>query len=277
VREIVRALLDALDCAHSHGVWHRDVKPANLIVTTRGEIKLTDFGIARLQDMSLTLVNSTIGTPGYMAPEQYIGEAIDHRVDIFAAGVLLYRLLTGVAPFVGSPETVMYKILNENPRPPSSVQPGRVAAPFDAVIARAMAKAADQRYPSARAFREALDLLPAANPTAAPGAYGPTVDATIVRPTGYPARPPSLPGTGGSGSGSGGVGLGVGSQVCAVSDAMKTQTVALLTRHLGPVARVVVKRAGESASSREDFIARVLDTVAPAEKAALRRALEVIH
>jgi serine/threonine-protein kinase len=83
----------------------------------------------------------------------------------------------------------------------------------------------------------------------------------VVLPTGYPTAPPA---TGGTHAG-------------LVSDSLKTQTIALLTRHLGPVARVVVKRAGESASSREDFIARVLDTVAPAEKAALRRALEVIH
>ncbi|MEO8804950.1 MAG: serine/threonine-protein kinase, partial [Burkholderiaceae bacterium] len=96
---IMDQLLDALDCAHNHQVWHRDIKPANLIITATGQLKVADFGIARIENRALTQVDSIIGTPGYMAPEQYVGEAIDHRVDIFAAGVLLYRLLSGEAPF----------------------------------------------------------------------------------------------------------------------------------------------------------------------------------
>ncbi|MGL6109795.1 MAG: serine/threonine-protein kinase, partial [Rubrivivax sp.] len=118
VQRITVELLDALECAHRHGVWHRDIKPGNLILTRTGQVKLADFGIARIENQSLTQVASTIGTPGYMAPQQYTGEGVDHRADLFAAGVLLYRLLTGVQPFTGSPETLMYKILNEHPRPP---------------------------------------------------------------------------------------------------------------------------------------------------------------
>ncbi|MBK9575233.1 MAG: serine/threonine protein kinase [Rhodoferax sp.] len=99
ILRVMHQLLDALEYAHSQGVWHRDIKPANLIITSAGQLKVTDFGIARIESAALTQVTSTIGTPGYMAPEQYIGESFDHRVDIFAAGVLLYRMLAGQPPF----------------------------------------------------------------------------------------------------------------------------------------------------------------------------------
>ncbi|MCV2355936.1 serine/threonine protein kinase [Paucibacter sp. B2R-40] len=156
---VMEQLLDALDCAHRHGVWHRDVKPANLILTAQGQVKLTDFGIARIENMGLTQVSSMIGTPGYMAPEQYIGEGIDHRADLFAAGVLLYRLLTGVLPFTGSVETVMYKIMNEQATPPSQLskdgQAGRVEF-YDALLHKALIKDANKRFQSAAEFRQAL-------------------------------------------------------------------------------------------------------------------------
>src|SRR5262245_15040139 len=116
---VMQQLLDALACAHRAGVWHRDIKPANLIMTASGQLKLTDFGIARIENASLTQVTSVIGTPGYMAPEQYVGQGITHQVDLFAAGVLLYRMLTGIAPFAGPPEVAMYKILHEDPPAPS--------------------------------------------------------------------------------------------------------------------------------------------------------------
>ncbi len=157
--QIMEQLLAALECAHRHGVWHRDVKPANLILTAQGQVKLTDFGIARIENIGLTQVSSMIGTPGYMAPEQYVGEGIDHRADLFAAGVLLYRLLTGVLPFTGSVETVMYKILNEQAKPPSQLgqgkQVGRESA-YDALLQKALAKDAGHRYQSAGDFRQAL-------------------------------------------------------------------------------------------------------------------------
>ncbi|MGS0755303.1 serine/threonine-protein kinase [Roseateles sp. GG27B] len=115
--KLMLQLLDALEYAHARGVWHRDIKPANLIVTSEGQLKITDFGIARIESAAITQVVSTIGTPGYMAPEQYIGEQFDHRVDVFAAGVLLYRLLTGKAPFAGTGESVMYHIMHTQPQP----------------------------------------------------------------------------------------------------------------------------------------------------------------
>jgi serine/threonine protein kinase len=149
-------LLAALDCAHRHGVWHRDIKPANLLVTNTGQLKLTDFGIARIESVVLTQISSTIGTPGYMAPEQYIGEGVDHRIDIFAAGALLYGMLVGHPPFQGSPETVMYKVVNDQPTPPSQVAEAGRPAFYDAILARALAKKPEQRYASAAEFRAAL-------------------------------------------------------------------------------------------------------------------------
>jgi serine/threonine-protein kinase len=149
-------LLAALDCAHKHGVWHRDIKPANLIVTNAGQLKVTDFGIARIESVVLTQITSTIGTPGYMAPEQYIGEGVDHRIDVFAAGALLYGMLVGHPPFQGSAETVMYKVVNEHPVPPSKVPDAARPEFYDAIVAKALAKKPEQRYASVAEFRTAL-------------------------------------------------------------------------------------------------------------------------
>jgi serine/threonine protein kinase len=185
VRRIMDQLLDALECAHRAGVWHRDIKPANLILTAAGQVKLTDFGIARIENIGLTQVASMIGTPGYMAPEQYIGEGIDHRADLFAAGVLLYRLLTGVQPFSGAAETVMYKIMNEQPKPPSEVSGGGLSGVYDALMLKALAKGAENRFQSAQAFRQAL-LASATHPQAAyPGGAN---DATVIVPQSHWVR-----------------------------------------------------------------------------------------
>ena len=156
VLSIMNQLLDALDCAHRNGVWHRDIKPANLLLTANGELKVTDFGIARIENAGLTQVSSVIGTPGYMAPEQYIGDDVDHRADLFAVGVLLYHLLAGRAPFTGRPDQVMYQVLNEEAAPPSSVASQARHEAYDAVVSQAMAKHLHQRFASAAEFRQAL-------------------------------------------------------------------------------------------------------------------------
>ncbi len=153
---VMDQLLDALDCAHAAGVWHRDIKPANLIITATGRVKVTDFGIARIENAGLTLVNSQIGTPGYMAPEQYSGEGVDHRADLYAAGVLLYRMLTGRKPFEGGAASVMFKVMSTDPTPPSQVDDCGRPSSFDAIVAKALARQPADRYPSAAAFRRAL-------------------------------------------------------------------------------------------------------------------------
>ena len=183
VLAVMDQLLDALSVAHGQGVWHRDIKPANLIVTKQGQVKLTDFGIARLEDANLTQVSSMIGTPAYMAPEQFTGKGIDHRADLFACGVLLYRMLTGRRAFTGATQEVMYKILNEDPPPPSVVTKGLRPAAYDAVVARAIAKNPADRYVDAGAMRAALQALSRAPAT--PGAK-----ATVILPI---ARDGELP------------------------------------------------------------------------------------
>ncbi|MGH8648871.1 MAG: serine/threonine-protein kinase, partial [Burkholderiales bacterium] len=153
---IMAQLLDALHYAHEQGVWHRDIKPANLIIMNNGKLKIADFGIARIDTSNLTQAGAVLGTPGYMAPEQYSGDTVDWRADIFSAGVVLYQLLTGVRPFIGNPEALAYKVCHEQPALPSEADPGRCTTQFDAVAMKALAKSPAERYQNAQAFRDAL-------------------------------------------------------------------------------------------------------------------------
>ena len=148
-------LLHALDYAHARGIVHRDIKPANLLVTDDGQLKVTDFGIARIESSKLTHVGAVIGTPSYMSPEQFCGETVDRRSDVFSAGVVLYQLLMGTRPFTGTAPVVMQQILNDTPMLPSLCNPvlGDV---FDSVIMRAMAKQPVDRYASAQSMLDAL-------------------------------------------------------------------------------------------------------------------------
>ena len=156
VMSIMSRLLDALHYAHEHGVVHRDIKPQNIIMTPDGRLKVADFGIARIDRSNLTQVGSVMGTPAYMSPEQYAGQQVDRRSDVFSCGVVLYELLTGVKPFEGPTETVGYKICHEPHRNPSEINPEGVPEVFDAILAKALAKKAEDRYASAREFADAL-------------------------------------------------------------------------------------------------------------------------
>jgi serine/threonine protein kinase len=191
---IMDELLDALACVHREGICHRDLKPANILVTTAGRVKLTDFGVARLRDLGLTRVSSIIGTPAFMAPEQFTGGALDHRADLFGCGVLLFLLLSGRRPFSGAPAAAMHQILHEDPPKLSAASGGLVGRAYDDVISRALAKRADERFATAEDMRDALRAaaLQAAESTLA------TVVKTMVqdvgRPSGnMPARDESMP------------------------------------------------------------------------------------
>jgi serine/threonine-protein kinase len=153
---IVSQLLDALACAHEAGVVHRDIKPSNVLVALDGRVKLADFGIASIAGESLPATSSLAGTPGYIAPEQFLGLPHDHRSDLFAAGVLLYRLLTGDSPFAGPPDEVGHRTVKTHPPAPSAVTRGRRSAAFDAVVLKALAKRREDRWASAGEFRRAL-------------------------------------------------------------------------------------------------------------------------
>ncbi len=145
VLQLARQICRGLDYAHSNGIIHRDVKPANIMITANGTVKIMDFGIAK-SGGQVTNTGQVLGTPNYMAPEQVKGRPLDGRSDLFSLGVILYEMLTGEKPFVGqNVTTIIYKIVNENPITPRdldvTVHPG-----LSAIVTKALAKAPDDRY-----------------------------------------------------------------------------------------------------------------------------------
>ena len=144
--QLTLEVAEALDCAHSQGVVHRDVKPANILLTTDGHAKIADFGVAKLNLASATVSGRTLGTPAYMSPEQLNGEVVDGRSDLFSLGVILYTVVTGYKPFQGnSALTVAFKIVNRDPVP-ATVLDTELPPGFDYIISRAIAKDRSQRY-----------------------------------------------------------------------------------------------------------------------------------
>jgi serine/threonine-protein kinase len=144
--QIVVDVCRGLDFAHKRGVVHRDVKPANILILPDGTVKLVDFGIARLEDSSMTRTGLILGTPSYMSPEVLTGQRVDHRADMWATGVLLYEMLSGKPPFEGDTiPTVVYKVINQPPPPLDPVQVGAPPGLLE-VVARALAKDPAQRY-----------------------------------------------------------------------------------------------------------------------------------
>ena len=188
---ILSQLLKALQHAHERGVWHRDVKPGNILLVGDGQVKITDFGIARVASSSTPQANTIMGTPGFIAPELYLSDAFDHRIDLFAAGVVFYQLLTGVLPFVGTPEKVMFRACYETPLPASVVARQPSLRPFDAVVLKALARSPQDRFASAAEFLEALVSAQAGGPA--------STDATVMfarraPQAGAPPAPPQGPG-----------------------------------------------------------------------------------
>ncbi|SRR6266571_263441 len=157
---VTARVAEALSFAHEAGLVHRDVKPGNVMLTERGDVKVMDFGIARAAagpGQDLTETTSILGTAAYLSPEQAEGKPVDPRSDIYSLGVVLYELLTGRAPFTGStPVAVAYKHVTEEPTPPSAVQPG-VPPAVEAIAMRALAKDPAQRYQSAERMRADLE------------------------------------------------------------------------------------------------------------------------
>src|SRR5579883_370945 len=157
VLRILEQTCSALQFAHERNVVHRDVKPANLMLTADDTVKVTDFGTAKiLQFGTVQQTAHVMGTPSYMSPEQVKGRAVDGRSDIFSLGVMLYEMVTGEKPFPGQNiTTVIYKIVNEDPVPPRQIDP-TIHPGISAIVMKALAKEPDQRYQSCRDMLEDL-------------------------------------------------------------------------------------------------------------------------
>ncbi len=169
VGEIIRQLLDGLGHAHAAGVIHRDVKPSNILINNDGRIKISDFGIARIESSQLTKVGDVLGTPHYMAPEQFLGADIELHADLYSVGVIAYELLTGRKPFTGNSAAVMQQVLNQAPPDPSSLN-RKLSPLIDRVLHKALAKKREDRFQSAREFSESLQAAIDALFTPADGA-----------------------------------------------------------------------------------------------------------
>lgn len=216
---VMRQILAALAYAHARQITHRDIKPANVIVAADGQAKVTDFGIARVEHGSDTQLGEMLGTPNYMAPEQVNGRDVDHRADLFASACILYQVLNGRAPFAGRnlSETIA-RLLDAAPLDLSGMETGPHAA-FVPILRRGLAKNADDRFPTAESFIEALNGV--AQSTA------PGDDKTVVlssvrsQPTGESRFP---------------------------AEELHALEVSLM-RYAGPIARLKVRQAAEVATS----------------------------
>src|SRR5215469_13599829 len=154
---IVAQLCDALDCAHSHGIIHRDIKPANTFITTKGAVKVVDFGIALPPDESRSF-GGVAGTPEYMSPEQILDQEVDGRADIWSAGVTLFQLLTTKTPFRGNSMTELRDKILSSPTPRLPFV-GELAEQLNTSLGKALAKHRGERYVSAREFASDLRLI----------------------------------------------------------------------------------------------------------------------
>ncbi|CDH46948.1 serine/threonine-protein kinase [Candidatus Contendibacter odensensis] len=228
---VIVQVLQALSHAHASGVVHRDIKPGNVILLADGQVKVTDFGIARLETgIGMTQVGMTVGTPGYMAPEQFQGKEADRRADLYACGVVLFELLTGARPFTGrGASELMYQVLNEPPRRATLLNP-RLPPELDAVLTRALAKAPEDRFQEASAFIAALEGLKLVERESA-------VDgSTVIRvaPVQAPEPPPHT--------------------LAGWDPALLAQAEKQLVVYLGPVAKVLVRKATQQVSSPVELV-----------------------
>jgi len=238
-------LLAALGFAHERGVIHRDLKPANLLIDEAGRLKVTDFGIAHVESSAMTMVGAMIGTPGYMSPEQFSGDAVDARSDLFSAAVVLYQMLTGQRAFAGASQAaVMQQVMHETPRPPSACNPALPPA-LDAVLMRALSKQRAARHATAAALRDALFEAAGTAPRRDDDCTVLEARAAHCTSSSHGGSLPSL---------------------TAWPDGTLLQIEACLAAQIGPVARLLVTRCAQRATDVAALVALVAPSI-PSEKA----------
>ncbi|AKV00437.1 Serine/threonine-protein kinase pkn3 [Labilithrix luteola] len=190
---VARQMAFALERAHDAGIVHRDLKPENVMLVAKGSdpdfVKVLDFGVARFDPPSgasaqfLTQVGTVMGTPSYMAPEQAVGDRVNHRADFYALGCVLYELLTGVVPFSGDVLELLTKHITAPVPPMSERAPGVVVPPpVEAVVRKLLEKDANDRYPTARALIEAIDLAATESGLDVPWGMPKSDRASVVHP-----------------------------------------------------------------------------------------------
>ncbi|MCB5163393.1 protein kinase [Streptomyces bambusae] len=169
--KVTADVLAALEASHEMGLVHRDIKPGNVMITKRGVVKVMDFGIARAMQSGVTSMTQTgmvVGTPQYLSPEQALGRGVDARSDLYSVGIMLFQLLTGRLPFeADSPLAIAYAHVQEEPVAPSSVNRSLTPA-IDALVARALKKNPNERFPTAAAMRDECDRVLSAGRPGAP-------------------------------------------------------------------------------------------------------------
>ncbi|MFT5509093.1 MAG: serine/threonine protein kinase [Hyphomicrobiaceae bacterium] len=260
VGEIMGQLLFALDHAHSKGVVHRDVKPANILCPSATTIKVTDFGVARFDSLGLTNPNGigAIGTPNYMSPEQFLGRPVDGRADLFSAGVILFQLLTGAKPFIANDiAELMRKLLNESPPHIATLRPGNWEQ-LNTVVQRALARNPDDRFQNANEFIDALneaievtgnDNSPPLDltkiSTAAAIAPGSTSSGNATVPTTNDIDKADLSQT----------------MSAKLMPATLGAVEAALAKSIGPIARVVVRKASLQATDPDMLLTSLSDQI----------------
>ncbi|MBK8185200.1 MAG: serine/threonine protein kinase [Candidatus Competibacteraceae bacterium] len=243
---VIVQVLHALDHAHAHGVIHRDIKPGNIILLAGGQVKVSDFGIARVEATSgMTQHGMTVGTPAYMAPEQFGGQETDRRADLYATGVVLFEALTGVRPFMGRGSSeLMYKVLHEPAPRVTAINP-RLPLELDSVLSKALAKKPSERFQTAAEFGAALENLRLVErEVAADGS-------TLIRVV--PVQAPDPP----------------ANAVPGWDPALLAQAEHFLMETLGPVAKVLVRRTALQTSSPMELSQKLMATI-PGEPDRLR-------
>lgn len=250
--DYVRQVLAALEYAHARGVIHRDIKPSNIVITPDGEAKLLDFGLAfNTMDASSTRPGHVLGTLHYMSPEQVRGERVDARADLYSTGAMLYEILTGHTPFKGTDYEIMRSHVNSSPRHPAELN-ASLPLTLCATIVKAMEKDPAARYQTAAEF--AADLADVSYEEAQTIAQMSIVAPTIpsFTPSG---KPPSGSGTPRPGSDPARPSKFQPAELDSVSRE--------LAAYIGPIAKVVVKRAANRCSSVDELysvVAGEIDT-----------------